>query len=107
MSWILLIMAIGCEVAATLSLRASGGFRRRLWLLPAAAGYIIAFSCLALSLKAGMQVGVAYGIWTAVGVALVALLARVIWKDPLTRMTALGIVLIAAGVLLVEMGASH
>lgn len=107
MSWTLLVAAIGCEVAATLSLRASDGFRRRPWLIAAAAGYIVAFYCLALSLQAGMHIGIAYGIWTAVGVALVALLARMIWKDPLTKLTVIGIVLIGAGVLLVETGASH
>jgi small multidrug resistance pump len=107
MSWTWLILAIICEVSATLSLRASDGFRRRLWLVPAAVGYIVAFSCLALSLKMGMQVGVAYGVWTATGVALVAILARAIWKDPLTKKTTLGIALIAAGVLLVETGTGH
>ncbi len=52
-----------------------------------------------------MPVGVAYGVWSAVGIALTALLARAVFGDPLTRTTALGLALIAAGVLLVELGA--
>lgn len=107
MSWLWLILAIGSEVAATLSLRASEGFRRRLWLIPATIGYAVAFICLGLSLQAGMLVGLAYGIWTASGVALIAILARAIWKDPLTKKMVLGIGLIIAGVLLVEFGANH
>jgi small multidrug resistance pump len=107
MSWLWLILAIGSEVAATLSLRASAGFRKRLWLVPATGGYAIAFTCLGLSLQAGMQVGLAYGIWAAVGVALIAILARAIWKDPLSKKMALGIALIVAGVFLVELGANH
>jgi small multidrug resistance pump len=51
-----------------------------------------------------MPVGVAYGIWTAIGVCLVALLTRVIWSDPLTRRMIVGIAVIAVGVLLVEAG---
>lgn len=99
-----LAAAIAAEIVATLSLRASDGFRRRLWLIPVVTGYAVAFGFLALALNAGMAVGVAYGIWTAVGIALVALLARAIWKDPLTRRMIAGIVVIAAGVILVEIG---
>ncbi|GAA4431234.1 SMR family transporter [Georgenia halophila] len=99
-----LLAAIACEISATLSLRASDGFRRRRWLVPVVAGYLASIVLLALSLRAGMMVGVAYGIWAATGIAAVALLARVIWDDPLTRRMVAGIVLIAVGVLLVELG---
>ncbi len=53
-----------------------------------------------------MALGVAYGIWAASGVALTAILARVIFHEPLTRTMALGILLIAVGVLTVELGAN-
>lgn len=102
-----LILAIACEVAATLSLRASDGFRKRLWLIPVAVGYTISFVFLAFALDAGMPVGVAYGIWTAVGIALVALLARALWKDPLTARMLVGIGIIILGVALVEFGGVH
>lgn len=104
MSWVWLAAAIAAEVAATLSLRASDGLRRRSWLVPMAAGYGVAFVALALALDAGMPVGVAYGIWTAVGIALVALLARAIWNDPLTKRMVGGMALIAMGVILIELG---
>lgn len=83
-AWLFLTLAIGAEICATLSLRASDGFSRRRWLIPAAAGYAVAFAALHQALAAGIAVGIAYGIWTAAGIALVALLARAIWKDPLT-----------------------
>lgn len=104
MSWLWLAAAIAAELCATLSLRASDGFRKRWWLLPVVLGYLVSFVFLALTLNAGMPVGVAYGIWTAVGIGLVALLARAIWGDPLNRRMMLGIVVIAAGVVLVELG---
>ena len=108
MMWLALAGAIGMEVLATLSLRASDGFRRRAWIGPVAAGYLMSFYLLWLSLSLGMPVGVAYGIWTACGVALVAVAARFLFHDPLTWRMLAGIGLIIAGVLTIEMGgAAH
>ncbi|CDQ44689.1 MULTISPECIES: DMT family transporter [Mycolicibacterium] len=106
--WLALAGAIGTEVLATLSLRASDGFRRRRWIVPVAAGYLLSFYLLWVSLSLGMPVGVAYGIWTACGVALVAVAARVLFRDPLTWRMIAGIALIIAGVLTIEMaGVAH
>lgn len=104
MSWLYLALAIVAEVVATLSLRATDGFRKKRWIIPMAVFYALAFFLLALTLAAGMPVAVAYGIWSAIGVALIALLARVIWKEPLTPRMILGLVLIMIGVILVEVG---
>jgi small multidrug resistance pump len=68
-------------------------------------GYLVSFTLLAQVLKMGMPVGIAYGIWAAVGVAVTAVAGRLIWDDPLTWTMALGIALIMGGVLLVEPGA--
>jgi small multidrug resistance pump len=103
--WVFLTAAILAEVGATMSLRASGGLTRKIWLLPIVAGYLLAFVALSFALSAGLALGVAYGIWAACGVALTAVLARVIFHEPLTRTMAAGILLISAGVLLVELGA--
>lgn len=95
--------AIVTEVAATLSLRASQDHAA--WLVVVVIGYAIAFGLLALVLRAGIAVGVAYGIWGACGTALTAVLAAVIFRDALTWPIAGGIGLIIAGVLFVELGA--
>jgi small multidrug resistance pump len=106
--WWALAGAILIEVVATLSLRASDGFRRKAWIAPVIAGYLASFYLLWISLSLGMPVGIAYGIWTACGVALVAVIARVLFKEPLTWVMVLGIALIVAGVLTIEMaGALH
>ena len=60
---------------------------------------------LALVLKAGMDLGVAYGIWAATGVALTAVASYLLFKEPFTWLKSLGVVLIVGGVLLVEAGA--
>ncbi|WP_328993251.1 multidrug efflux SMR transporter [Kribbella sp. NBC_01245] len=106
MKWLFLIAAIIAEVGATMSLRASDGMRKKSWIGAIAAGYVLAFVFISLSLDRGMALGVAYGIWAATGVALTALLARVIFREPLTALMSAGILLIAPGVLLVELGAS-
>ncbi|MEB3065285.1 DMT family transporter [[Mycobacterium] zoologicum] len=105
MAWILLLGAIGFEVAGTLSLRASDGFSRLGWAIPVAVGYLVSFVLLAMVLKRGMPVGVAYGVWSGVGVALTAALARFLFDDPFTPVMAAGVVLIGAGVYLMEIGA--
>lgn len=106
MAWVLLVGAILAEVGATLALRmASTG--RRAWYAPVLAGYVVAFVLLSLALREGLGIGVAYGIWAAVGVALTAVASRVLFDEPLTPMMAAGIGLIVGGVLLVELGAAH
>lgn len=100
--WIILAAAIGCEVAATLSLKAA--LAHPGWYALVAAGYIAAFGFLTVCLRMGMKIGVAYGIWGAGGVTVTALLSAVIYDEPLTVIMGVGIVLIIAGVLTVELG---
>lgn len=103
MGWVLLAIAIVTEVFATMSLKVATDGRRR-WYVAVVAGYLVAFSLLAVALTMGLPIGVAYGVWAATGVALTAVLGRVLFKDPLTRTMLVGIGLIIVGVLLVELG---
>lgn len=104
-TWLYLSGAIAAEVFGTLSLRlAAGG--RRLWYAAMLGAYLVAFTLMALALGAGMPLGVGYGIWVAAGVALTALLGRFVFREPLTPLMVFGIVLVGAGVLLVETGAA-
>ncbi|MCW2847707.1 MAG: cation/cationic drug transporter [Marmoricola sp.] len=105
MSWLILGTAILLEVGGTLSLRQSDGMQKRAWTSATIATYVVSTYLLWLTLDRGMAVGVAYGIWAATGVALTALAGRVLFKDPLTPVMLLGIVAIAGGVLLIELGA--
>ncbi|AXK46505.1 DMT family transporter [Brachybacterium saurashtrense] len=106
MSWMLLSGAILAEVAGTLSLRVAATGRRR-WYLPVAVGYLLAFALLSAALAAGMPLGVAYGIWAAVGIVATALLSRLLFREALTPVMLAGMGLIAVGVLLVELGGAH
>ena len=103
MSWLALAGAILVEVFSTLGLRASDGFRKRKWIAPVLIGYVTSFALLWLTLSLGMPVGIAYGVWSACGVALVAVLARALFAEPLTRVMVAGIGLIIAGGLVIEL----
>lgn len=104
MRWALLLAAVASEVAATLSLK---GALEHGWLYAVVvAGYVAAFLLLAAVLRAGMPLGVAYGIWGALGVAFTAVLSAVIFGEQLTALMGAGLVLIIGGILLVELG-SH
>lgn len=70
-------------------------------------GYLASFALLALVLRRGMGLGVAYGIWGAVGVAATAIMSAVLFGESLNAVMAVGIALIVAGVLLVELGAQQ
>lgn len=105
MTWLLLAGAILTEVAATLSLRASEGLRKKRWIAPVAVFYVTAFSLLTIALVNGMPVGIAYGIWAACGVALTAIGGRILFKERLTPRMIAGIALIAVGVFVIELGA--
>lgn len=106
--WWALVGAIIIEVAATLALRASDGFRKKVWLVPVILGYVASFTMLSWSLSLGMPVGIAYGVWSACGLALVAVIARYLFAEPLTWIMVLGIAFIIAGVLTIEViGSAH
>lgn len=106
MTWLLLCGAIAFEVAATMCLRVSDGLTDKRWMPAVAGGYLVSFVFLTLVLRHGMALGVAYGVWAATGIALTAVFARAFFGDPLTRRMGVGLALIAAGVLLVEVGAA-
>lgn len=106
MAWLFLVGSIATEVAATLSLRVASGGRPR-WYAAVVTGYALAFTCLSLALAHGMGLGVAYGIWSAAGVALTAVAGRLLFHEPLTWVMAAGVALIVGGVLLIEVGAAR
>lgn len=105
-AWVLLAIAVLGEIGGTLSLRAATG-GSRWWYAVVGVCYVGAFALLSMTLAYGMPLGVAYGVWAASGVALTAILGRIIFKEPLSPMMMLGIVMICGGVLLIEQGAAH
>ena len=103
-AWPPLLTAIALEVAATLSLRAAEGFTHPFWLIAVVVGYSGSLWLLSVVLDRGMPVGVAYGIWSAIGVVLTAVMGALLFGELLGPAQIVGIGVIVVGVLLVELG---
>lgn len=101
-TYLYLGIAIVAEVAATTALKASDGFTRLLPSIGVVIGYAIAFYCLALTLRT-LPVGVAYAIWSGVGIVLVSLLGWLVYRQTLDAAALLGMGLIIAGVLVINL----
>lgn len=99
--WIFLSVAIVSEVIATSALKASEGFTRLWPSLIVTVGYMFAFYFLSLTLKT-IPVGVAYAIWSGVGVSLIALIAWVFFGQALDPPAVIGLLLIVAGVVVLN-----
>ncbi|TMC35806.1 MAG: multidrug efflux SMR transporter [Chloroflexi bacterium] len=101
LAWVLLIAAIATEVVGTLALRGSNGFTQLVPSVITVTGYVASFILLAIVLKS-MPVGIVYAIWSAIGIALVAVLGKLIFDDPVPPLAIAGMVLIVGGVVLVS-----
>ncbi|MEN3374137.1 multidrug efflux SMR transporter [Dechloromonas sp. ZS-1] len=99
--WLYLAVAIVSEVIATSALKAAEGFTRPWPSLLVVIGYGIAFYCLSVVLRT-LPVGVAYAIWSGVGVALVALVGWLVYGQSLDLPAILGLGLIVAGVVILN-----
>lgn len=100
--WILLGLAIAAEVVGTSALKASEGFSK-LW--PSAivvVSYGAAFYLLSLTLRT-IPVGIAYAVWSGVGVVLIALIGWVVFGQKIDAAGLLGMGLIVAGVLVLNL----
>ncbi len=103
-----LIGAIIAEVIGTSALQASQQFTRPLPSLVVVLGYGAAFYLLSVALKV-IPVGVAYAIWSGLGVVLISLLGLVVFGQKLDLPAIVGIGLILAGVVTIQLfsGSAH
>lgn len=99
--WLILGIAIVAETIATSALKSSEGFSR-FW--PSAivvVGYGIAFYCLSLTLRV-IPMGVTYAVWSGIGIALITLVGWLVYGQKLDVPALIGIALIIAGVIIMN-----
>lgn len=96
-----LAIAIVSEVIATSALKASDGFSQWWPSVVTVVGYGIAFYCLALTLRV-IPTGVAYAIWSGVGIVLISAVGWVLFKQSLDLPAVIGMGLIVAGVVVIN-----
>ena len=106
MAWVLLAIAIASESAATTSLKQSEGFTRPLWSGVVVVGYGVSFFLLSQALKT-IPVSVAYAVWSGAGTAVVAAIGMMFLGEPVSLLKTIGIALIIAGVVALNVGGGH
>ena len=101
MPYVYLSLAILAEVIATSFMKSTEGFTRFWPSLATIGGYGIAFYFLSLTLR-DVPTGVAYVIWSGVGIVLVAAAAWVFHGQKLDAPAMAGMALIVAGVVVMN-----
>ena len=101
-AYLFLAIAILFEVAGTAVLVKTEQFTRLIPTLLVISFYVISFYFLSLSLKV-IPVGIAYAIWSAVGIVCIAFIGFVFFKQSLDFPAILGISLIIVGVLVINL----
>ncbi|MCV6609561.1 MAG: multidrug efflux SMR transporter [Amphritea sp.] len=105
MGQIYLLIAIVSEVIATSALKSSEEFSRLVPSILVVVGYGVSFYCLALALKS-IPLGVAYAVWAGAGVALIAIVGAIAYKQTPDLPAIIGMVLIVAGVVVINLFSS-
>ena len=101
MQWLFLSVAVVAEVIATSTLKVSDGFSRFVPSLVVIIGYGVSFYFLSLALRT-MPVGVAYAVWSGVGIALISLIGWLFLGQSLDAPAIIGLTLIGAGVVVIN-----
>ena len=102
MAYVYLAIAILAEVIATSALKLTDGFAKPFPGLIVVVGYGVAFYCLAIVLKS-IPVGIAYAIWSGVGIVLITMVGLVLFHQKLDLAAVAGIGLILAGVAVINL----
>ncbi|MGC4367465.1 SMR family transporter [Hydrogenophaga sp. R2] len=101
-AWLALGIAIAAEVIGTSALKASVGFTRFWPSVLVVVSYAVAFYSLSLVLKT-IPVGVAYAVWSGLGIVLITLAAFVLFGQRIDTAGLIGMGLIVAGVLVLNL----
>ncbi len=101
-NWVYLGLAIFSEVVATASLKSTEGFTRLVPSIVVLVGYSAAFYFLSLTLDT-IPIGVAYAVWSGVGVATITLVSFVLYDQKIDAAGLVGIGLIVAGVVVLRL----
>ena len=99
---IILFFAILSEVIATTALKLSDGFTKIIPSVIVVIGYGASFYLLSISLKV-IPIGLAYAIWSGVGIVLTVIAGIIIWRESLDWARVIGIIFIILGILIINL----
>jgi small multidrug resistance pump len=106
LAWMLLLSAIGVEVAATASLPRTDSFRHPVWTGLVLLGYALSFWLLAMVIR-NIPVSVAYGVWSGLGTVGIAVVGVLFLQERLDVTKAAGIGMIVVGVAVLNLHQAH
>ena len=102
MNWLYLAVAIGLEIIGTAALKAADGFTRPLPTIVLTICYIGTYYCLSVAFRT-IPIGIAYAIWSGFGIVVISLVGLVIYRQKLDAAGLVGIALIIAGTLVINL----
>jgi small multidrug resistance pump len=105
-AWVLLLSAIGVEVASTASLPRTDSFRNPLWTGLVLLGYALSVLLLAIVIR-NIPVSVAYAVWSGVGTAGIAVVGVLFLQERIDLPKVAGIALIIVGVVVLNLHEAH
>ena len=99
---LILFLAILSEVIATTALKLADGFTKMVPSVIVVIGYGTSFYLLSISLKV-IPIGLAYAIWSGVGIVLTVIAGILIWRETLDWARKIGTIFIILGILVIDL----
>ncbi len=99
---LLLLAAIGCEVGATTALNYTHQFTKLIPSVITVVGYVASFYLLSMALRT-IPIGIAYAIWSGLGIVMITLIGVLAFKQTPDLPALIGIALIMAGVMVINL----
>lgn len=99
---IIFFFAVLSEVIATTALKLSEGFTKFIPSIVVVVGYILSFYLLSISLRV-ISIGIAYALWSGIGIILTVIVGMILWRDRLDWAQSAGIFLILLGIVIINL----
>lgn len=106
LAYVFLVAAIASEVAGTSLLKKTDGFTQLWPSVASLVAYAAAFVFLSRAMKT-VPVGIAYALWAGLGTAGIVVIGAAFLGEPLSAVKLLGVGLIIAGVVVLNLGGAH
>ncbi|GAA2430476.1 multidrug efflux SMR transporter [Streptomyces macrosporus] len=107
MAYVFLCLAIVAEVVGTSLLKATEGFSRLWPTVACLTSYGAAFLTLSLAIRSGLNVGIGYAVWSGLGTTLIVVIGALFLDEPVTVAKVVGVALVIAGVVVLNLGGAH
>ena len=107
MAFVFLGLAIASEVLGTSLLKSTEGFTKLWPTVATLSAYAVSFLTLSTAIQKGMQVGIGYAIWSGLGTTLIVIIGALFLSEPVTTTKVIGVALVIAGVIVLNLGGTH